>query len=77
MIKSKISEIKKASKRIWKREGNSLSYYNCLSIIEILEKLDNGQEITDDDLNYIHYPFYLFEGDVKKIGEWYFDYYCR
>ena len=77
MIKSKINAIKKVSKKIWKREGDSTSYYKCLSIIEVLEKLDSGQEINDDDLNYIQYPFYLFEGDVKKIGEWYYDYYCR
>ncbi len=77
MIKGKINAIKKASKRIWEKEANSMAYYNCLSVIEALEKLDSGQEITNDDLNYIKYPFYLFEGNVKKIGEWYFDYYCR
>ncbi len=77
MIKTKINAIRKANSRRWKQEGDSFYFCTCERIIEILEKLDGGQEIDDDDLLYIKYPFYLFEGDVKKIGEYYYDYYCR
>ena len=75
MIKKHINVVKKAAKRIWKNTGESMPYYNAIGVIEVLEKLDSGEELDNADIAYIHYPFYLFEGDIKKIGEWYSDYY--
>lgn len=77
MIAGKINKIKKAAKQLWKKEGDSLNYYELQCVIDALEKLDKGEELTTKDLAHIHYPFKLFQGDIKQIGDYYIEYYCR
>lgn len=74
MIAGKINKIKKAAKQLWKNEGDSLNYFTCLGVIGELEKLDKGKDFAPV---YINYPMSIYNGDTKKIGDYYINYYCR
>ena len=68
MIAGKINKIKKAAKKIWKNEGYSSRYYDCLGVIEELEKLDNNEDINP---LYIGYGISLYGNDIKKVADFY------